>query len=1649
MDQQSNYYAKHNIASLNYQSPYVPTANDYSTAAYNESTPQSLYHSALSSNSTNETASGVSSISNSSGHCNTDSSANAANYARTSSTYNHPNATDYSNATYARYYQQFITDQALAASNVSTAASSTADCSSLSYGSAAAYTTKSYDTTTHSSHVPVIAAAAATASSATGHSSQSGNYHANTINYGSSYQNVDYSAQKALNAGYGNSAAMLSAQNRTAINATGSYASNAIDQSMQSTAKTARTAAPADPAKLSAKTSVIKSNTANGPLNYSKYSAYGAYSNQKPATGHEKVAASSGRDAYNVPSNHKSGEVYCPEAISARYANANYALNVSGSATAHTNLTYLSSNNFHLGYGHHLGQPQSTVHHGRTSNMLPASGYQAALEESMSANYFNRQSNLLVRPTPNTYKQCQLDYANAYGYGRNVNGSSGTGAASASPASMSKSQTQKLMINDPATGYSTLDTSVDRRYLKQYGAMYGQNYLNASNNYVDYSQYPGFTATNTNAYFPPTTHSQKILYNYNNGLNAYATNMNGSHLPLATNQSGLPAMASSTTAIPTTTVTTTASVVQQPVPINPNASQLISSNYDSSLHALLQPYNNQYQQTAYPPILYKTLQSSNYLSSMKAGVAPTAANADKLYADQVRERYCSSLDFEDQINSSRILKQARANQAQSHAARAMPSTTTTTTTTTSTAATMATGTGGDASASRSNYDLQVKAASDANANRLRGSAIVNNYDYYNADLYQYQAGGRKMVADQHHVNWHKAKLAVAPTASGASAMPTVYMHPKKQNLREFLSTWNEFEDEADVSEGSRNKTAKSNAYHGTAAAATSAAAASAAPATPAVAKVATFEKRDKPSENTVVVQPIPYPSQHHQMQAPLIPPPTYHHHHHHHHVQPPVAAVPPTTVPPSTPTSKINIGITVDNNGGQNLPDIVIDIEKKPNGDGEPFERANVIQSIPKLNPKEKLYILDSIDVPLSDLSKYRHVDVFNENELPSNIVLPPPPPLRHEEDSIPEPRKGGSDSETRCSDADFGRCTYNAAEDDTNAVECKNTITMRKIIKKYLKQDRRRKRPESGAAQAAGVRASNETSSNLSTPLKSLSPAHEFESDGIFGSSYPVDLSTHSKEGVDEFITNWSICSGDSDSDFDLMGSPLAEIMQLTASPELHPLQENVTGQAVVDRLGLDAAKRVEALVENEKAADRQNASSGQAKERLSPMKSDGEIGHGVDEKHKETAKAKQAESINSDNDVILIDIDDDDDVVEEPRRVERPTQEETVKTDVSATEEVSENGGEMEVRAIDEAPLEHPIMEPLDHPLMKPLEHPIMVPPEDPIMEVVEKQPQTHSYPILSNALSVIQEPINEKPSIGLQNAEPVDKAMDADEPAEKSPVDVRGNDTDPPNKIDAEHSSETMSLVVPVIDIESDEDMPASSSLSAADNSAEHLANAASRGDDDNGIVDLTAERAIERDASTEAPSAAGVDSLQTICLHEINSKEFRDYFVLHRRPEDSECCAPTEPNEQPTSLPLSAHEDSSDVVASTVESMPDPVPSRVPSLRSLAREAVLLNQSRMTSNLKSAQIAYNYESDAKMPDVSMDSNTNRVKTLRELAHEVANTIYSFNVKPLQDICKIAIEKYSHLYQMHYVDVEQSQHSSYVQDGVIDDQPMEIGM
>lgn len=1010
MDQQNYYYGKHNIGTLNYQAAFANSGSDYQAATGYTSNHTTLHHTATAgigfSSNNNGPSSGTTTTNNNNTNnsCNDLSNTTATNLSRSANNNNNSlNATpsaanEFQMPSYNRLYS-YISNNA-AAQNISSSSAATtsnaSDCN-ITYGSGSGgaggsssgtFSSKNYENTTNSAHVPVIAV--------TSNSSNVRNYHSN-INYASYHQNVDYSMHnnKALSQNYASSAS--STQHRTAPsvsaaqNSTSSgYSQNlAMDHAGQSSVKLSRSnsnnggagaaSAAATESKLSAKTSVIKPLnayntttpvTGTAPINYTKYvPSYPMYTNNnKTVPTLEKSPSTVNRGIYmNTSSNHKHSDVLHPAPISARYTNPGYSINVSAPGAAHSNTNYLTANSYPLNYGHHhLAQHQSNVTHAR--NLLPtaaaaaaAAAYQTSLDESVSANYYNRQNGLVVRPTPSPYKQSQIPaaYQSAYNYGRSnvASASSNTNAnhSNSSHCTLAKPQVQKPVDDSYNALALEFDSAYDRRNYRQYGSVYGSNYIDPSV-FEDYSHYSGFAAANPTYY--PTKPPSKVLYNYNAGLNVYNNSSAHASSSSSAAAAAVAAAASSsstaqTSATSLTTTSTTTTVVQQPVPINPSSSQLISSNYDASSlhhshHPMLPPplfnnnnkeycssTSNQYQhQNSYTSqILYSTLQNGAYYAPVKSnhaiGLGATASGAHGLQnkasggagektlqpMPAALGKY-SVIDLEEQINSSKIPKSSGTVILNP---KLDPRTNST---------------GGEMHAQDSQHRHRKSGSSQSVIESNRHPYIYSN-NSYGASCYQ------------SHPYWQKLAQSAPAIQKPAASMPTAstptHLHPKKQSLRDFLSSWNEDEEE-DNDHNMSKKLAHAAAHsythnhhghnlshghgHGHGYALSHG---HSSQSHIVSGKNVRFDPPRKPNENVpVIIHPTPQvPSNHHQ--APIVPTP------YSAGLQVPVPVVPAMPhIPP-----KIHVGITVDN-GTQNLPDIIIDIEKtKPSGEGESFERTN------------------------------------------------------------------------------------------------------------------------------------------------------------------------------------------------------------------------------------------------------------------------------------------------------------------------------------------------------------------------------------------------------------------------------------------------------------------------------------------------------------------------------------------------------------------------------------------------------------------------------------------------------------------------------------------------------------------------------------
>lgn len=879
MDQTNYYYGKHN---LGYQPVFANSGADYQPTAYSDHSLSHLHHmTALNLNSN-----GNSSGSNST--CSDLSNASAANLSRASG--NGVNANSSVNefntvlqSPFSRRYPYIPDDTS---QNVSSAPSNTTDCNNITYGSSFT-SSKSYDQTTNSAHVPVIAV--------TSNSSHTRLAYA-------SYQNIDYSLHKTINqSNYSPSALMpspSSAQNRSTLNSSAVYGQNHVMEHIPQATGKQRSNASVE-GKALAKTSVIKPlnpfnatgsvpaipTPAPTPINYAKLvQSYPIYeNNNKTASTIEKSPSTNRGMCLNSSTNHKSSDVvYCPEPIPARYPNPGYPLNVSTAGVNHTNSHFFTANSYPLNYGHHhMAQQQNSVSHARN---LPT--YQTSFNESVT-NYYNRQNGLVVRPTPNTIKQNQSQYQNAYSYGRSGNIPNNASVPSVnhpsnSHATLPKPQSQKPTDESYNPLALDLNGSYDRRNLHQYTSMYGSNYMDPTG-YDDYSQYSGFASANPNPVpFYPTKAPSKVLYSYTPGLNMYNSGTPHVHLSPQSSQS--------------VTATSSSSTIQQPVPINPSSSQLISSNYDASpLHAhpmLSSPLfnnnskdyctSNQYQQNAYASqILYSRLQNGSYYQPMKSNQsANLPSNAsDVTHSLQPKVVYAEkslppvagfgAIDLEERINSSKIPKVSGPVVSHSISEQHRIN---------------------DLGPKRSTMNVQEtqrQRKSDSSQNTIgsnKNAYVYNNHNSY-SDCYQSQ--------------WQKTVSSAPATTSST----TTHLHPKKQSLRDFLSTWNEFEEED--ADAMNKKTSVNHHTQGEPLGSNNG---------------IRFEKLHKAKENVPVIVP-PLVAVQPQMHAS--------------HMQSSYPRAPIPNVPVIAP--KMHVESAVDN-----LPDIIIDIEKtKVGGEGECFERTN------------------------------------------------------------------------------------------------------------------------------------------------------------------------------------------------------------------------------------------------------------------------------------------------------------------------------------------------------------------------------------------------------------------------------------------------------------------------------------------------------------------------------------------------------------------------------------------------------------------------------------------------------------------------------------------------------------------------------------
>lgn len=936
--------------------------------------------------------------------------------------------------------------------------------------------------------------------------------YAPNINYGS-YQDLEYSGAQAHAKNANQYYAMQSNQTSSAsrishsLNATAAATSVASDSIIHQHHSPRHLAVQYD-AKLSGKTSVIKPLNAytSTPINYScKYVAPFPANNAKSPmnvavtataiddTGsmHSNNSSNSSGSVIRSPaysggvaaSNYKPTEVICPEPIT-RYA-TNHAFPVppnNNVASGH----YLPSNNYN--YPNHPLQrhhQNSAAHHSNRSTVLP-SAYQAQTNDTSTgvATYYNNNPNsLVVRPTPSNYPKSQLAYSNSYNYGPVPTARSNHHHPTANVGQKHSSQ-KSVSVPDTDTigATATIDETYDRHYHRSYNAMYNTNYLDIYDDY-QYQSYgataavPSGVTTNTAYYhhqqqksMSSTTASAaaaRTYQTYGNGMNMYGGPQQSQHVQ-------------STTA---TSVTTSPAMQSTPVITSTSSSQMISSNYDANAHAHSQASstvhpivpnpvygtNKDYYATAtttatapgsYPSsysMYHSPIVNSNYISSAAAAAAAKNVPHQHHYAyektpmtSNVHPDKFTLIDLEEQINSSKILKSSRVAQQYLHhqkqqlpqpapmnrpvsAAKMMPNT----------------------------NAPGIVAYRKAPMHRGKNQQYVYNYNAYN-NCYQqqWQMGNCLPQRD------NSAAAAVAAAAAAAAD------NLKKQSLRDYLSSWNDDEEDGDGDNemGASRKSSKNveNAHKS----AMHARKASGGQAEVAPRKIGLLEASLMEGHvNMVIDDTCGRRNSSNEcatgsLTQKVLPQP--------HHVSPTVIHH-DNSKGTAVSKPKIHVGITVDNGGNNgahnmNLPDIIIDIENpKVAGECENFERANVIQGMPPqsqpsqpppstTNQSEKLYILDSIDVPLADLNKYRHLSVVNK--LPDNIVLP----SENNEVAVSDSLKFIEEVETNHARLFKNDFEMNVEYDDeskclldvSDLVECKNMTTVRnvkRITRKYRKQ--------------------------------------------------------------------------------------------------------------------------------------------------------------------------------------------------------------------------------------------------------------------------------------------------------------------------------------------------------------------------------------------------------------------------------------------------------------------------------------------------------------------------------------------------------------------------------------------------------------------
>lgn len=577
------------------------------------------------------------------------------------------------------------------------------------------------------------------------------------------------------------------------------------------------------------------------------------------------------------------------------------------------------------------------------------------------------------------------------------------------------------------------------------------------------------------------------------------------------------------------------------------------------------------------------------------------------------------------------------------------------------------------------------------------------------------------------------------------------------------------------------------------------------------------------------------------------------------------------------------------------------------------FLSTVVIQEVPKSS--EKLYILDSIDVPLSDLNKYRHLSVVNT--LPSNIVLQPPPLLppsiECQEPNVPAKIVDNVNFNQMPQNTkdEFGERDSTSDKNNTTleVTETKNMLIVKKVLKKYRKRDQMRNMQKQATA---CQQTSNEHCSDLSTPLRSLSPAHDIDSE----MTAAVDLSVHSKEMTDELSVNSkeinefieNLSNYPDVSEYELLASPLAEIMKLTENHQ--PPSVNRT-ESDCDML-------------------KKHSKDTNCSDKVS------------DDKHKEKVDVDTVENV-----------------------VESKTVEPIEIIEIDEEDDERENERENEQKKDEQKRDEHNRDE---------------------------------------------QEKVKTKRSEVENEFDESEKDVTEEDECEREEYETENNENE---KVEKENS------------IPAKKDIFTDFSIDTLQSYCVKLFNTKEfRRYFKENIINAT--KTVVAESSVKSAKNREIEMEKLTYGHDVaNSTE--EVIVIDTDDDDDYDKIPS--NNEIVKIPS---DNENDKIASMCIEDQESIISTIPSLCALAKQAVRLNQFNMSSNLKPIVLELEKRKVAAL-DASYDVCANKVPTLQELAREVANTIYSFNVKSLQDLCKLSIEKFNHLYMVSQFDAPSTSYIS----------------